>query len=374
MKLRGKVSWFGGPNDMGVSPSEGLAFIYQVEDAPHLFLAKQPPNTTGLARRLNPEVAYIACRWDYDVYPKPSLLENIATVRAIKTGKILPAYPADWGPHADTDRVADISPGLMEALGITTDDEVEIIYPSEVQGEIAMLPYPRIVISSGHGLHIRGASGILDEVDEARRVVDQVAEELSARGVEVTVFHDNTSDDQDENLKRIVDTHNSYARDLDISVHFNAYEDTEKEMGTEVLYVTQDKLADQVSDAIATAGKFIDRGPKYRDELYFLNNTEKPAILIETCFVDSTADAELYGDNFDAICEAIADVLTNDAPLVEKPPVISRPELPTIPSRPPEPGTQPMVYVEVAVPDGVGFKISVNGVVLFNSNEENLSS
>ena len=29
-----------------------------------------------------------------------------------------------------------------------------------------------IIISSGHGKYIRGASGYLDEVDEARRVVD----------------------------------------------------------------------------------------------------------------------------------------------------------------------------------------------------------
>ena len=41
------------------------------------------------------------------------------------------AWPADWGPHGDTNRVADLSPGLMENLGITTDDEVEVIYPYE---------------------------------------------------------------------------------------------------------------------------------------------------------------------------------------------------------------------------------------------------
>jgi hypothetical protein len=50
-------------------------------------------------------------------------------VRAPKTGKQFIAHPADWGPHEDTGRVADISPGLMQALGITTDDEVEVLYP-----------------------------------------------------------------------------------------------------------------------------------------------------------------------------------------------------------------------------------------------------
>ena len=119
MRLRGKVSWFGGPDDTGVSPDEGLAFIYDVDDAPHLFLDEQPAGTTGLARRLDPEQPYIACRWDYDVHPKESLLQHKAMVRSPRTGRFTTAYPADWGPHVDTDRVADISPGLMEMLGIT---------------------------------------------------------------------------------------------------------------------------------------------------------------------------------------------------------------------------------------------------------------
>lgn len=60
--ISGKVSWFGGPNDDGVAPDEGLAFIYDIDDAPHLFLDKQPEGTTGLARRLNPEMPYIRHR------------------------------------------------------------------------------------------------------------------------------------------------------------------------------------------------------------------------------------------------------------------------------------------------------------------------
>ena len=64
------------------------------------------------------------------------------------------------------------------------------------------MSYNRIVISSGHGKYVRGASGILDEVDEARRVVERVADELRDRDVEVKVFHDDISDSQNENLNR----------------------------------------------------------------------------------------------------------------------------------------------------------------------------
>ena len=66
----------------------------------------------------------------------------------------------------------------------------------------------KLCISSGHGLKIRGASGILDEVDEARRVVEQLFTDLSGYGIEVEVYHDDVSTTQDENLNRIVDWHN----------------------------------------------------------------------------------------------------------------------------------------------------------------------
>jgi hypothetical protein len=136
LNLRGRVSWFGGPDDYasgGVSETEGLAFIFDVDTAPHLFLNGA---TEALARNLNPAVPYIACRWNYDDFPKEMLasMEHVALVRAPKTGRAFCAWPADWGPAGpesdhDTGRVADISPGLMEYLGIQTDDEVEVTFP-----------------------------------------------------------------------------------------------------------------------------------------------------------------------------------------------------------------------------------------------------
>jgi N-acetylmuramoyl-L-alanine amidase len=180
-----------------------------------------------------------------------------------------------------------------------------------------------VVISSGHGLLVRGASGYLDEVDEARSVVEQLAVELQYRGVMVKVFHDDTSHSQNENLNTIVNFHNAQVRDLDVSVHFNAYEQVSKPMGTEVLYVTQSGLAGQVAAAIAESGKLINRGAKKRTDLFFLNSTEMPSILIEVCFVDSEADAELYKTHFKAICAGIADVLGGDMVPATEPPATS---------------------------------------------------
>jgi N-acetylmuramoyl-L-alanine amidase len=190
----------------------------------------------------------------------------------------------------------------------------------------------KFVISSGHGLHIRGASGYLDEVDEARKVVEQVATVLRGEGSTVTTFHDDVSTTQSQNLDRIVDYHNAQPpHDWDVSVHFNAYQTTPNPMGTEVLYVsgTGEGMARAIVNKIASVG-FINRGPKKRTDLAFLNGTNEPAVLIETCFVDSKADHDLYKREFMATCHAIAEGLAGHA--IE---TGSEPEPPEQPVTPP---------------------------------------
>jgi N-acetylmuramoyl-L-alanine amidase len=172
------------------------------------------------------------------------------------------------------------------------------------------MSYRSIVISSGHGKYVRGASGIIDEVEEARIFTERLAKELRASGVDVVTFHDDTSHDQSTNLNTITDFHNDRVRELDVSVHFNASEQTSKPVGVEVLYVTQSALAGQLSAAIATAGKLINRGGKKRSDLHFLNATDEPSVMLEVCFVDSQADCDLYRDNFDDIVCAVAGALS----------------------------------------------------------------
>jgi N-acetylmuramoyl-L-alanine amidase len=165
----------------------------------------------------------------------------------------------------------------------------------------------QIVISSGHGLKVLGASGYIDEVNEARVVVEAVADVLLKHGFGVVTFHDDVSTTQNENLETIVEFHNQQQRDLDVSIHFNAYTTTDKAMGTEVLYASSEGAdhASHVVNAMAKAG-FINRGAKKRTDLYFLNQTDECAILIEVCFVDSRADCDLYEARFDTICRLIA--------------------------------------------------------------------
>lgn len=203
-----------------------------------------------------------------------------------------------------------------------------------------MAAYSSFAISSGHSTKCRGADGYLDEVDEATRVVDKLGELLKAGGVPVKTFHDTVSTSQNENLNRIVNWHNSQSRELDISVHLNAYQTTSSPMGTECLYVTQSTLSGTVAMMLSEAGEFINRGPKYRSDLFVLNNTNKPCILIEVCFVDSKADASLYEENFEDICLAICEAITGQS--IQPGPTPPEPE-PGPEPEPVPPGQRPTI-------------------------------
>jgi len=184
----------------------------------------------------------------------------------------------------------------------------------------------RVCISSGHSRFVSGAVGVLNEVNEARRVVPVVARHLRSAGATVTEFHDDVSRTQSANLGAIVAYHNRQNRDLDVSVHFNAFQKTENPRGTEVLHRSNQALAARVSRAMADAAGFINRGAKTRTDLSFLNRTNKPAILLEVCFVDSAADARLYNRHFEDICRSIAESIL-DRPVT--PP--QNPETNTVP-------------------------------------------
>lgn len=174
----------------------------------------------------------------------------------------------------------------------------------------------RVVISAGHALKVRGASGspippYMDEYNENVRVVNKVWSLLppEAQG---GMFIDTHSTSQNQNLNAIVNYHNSRTRDLDVSVHFNAAAQTASLQGTEVLHhpntsSSNKQLAASLSSAMAGVGTWPNRGAKPRGDLFFLNSTNKPAILIETCFVTSSGDASHYNAAFDELCRTIAE-------------------------------------------------------------------
>lgn len=128
--LRGKMSTFGGEGDTGMSSDEGLALIQDehVSDLAEYFV---DPDGSAKGHNLDPKKFFIATRWSYGVTSKKFLRENKVSVSNPLTGVELEAQPVDWGPAKWTDRVADLSEGLAEALGLKTDDECVVSVPME---------------------------------------------------------------------------------------------------------------------------------------------------------------------------------------------------------------------------------------------------
>ena len=200
----------------------------------------------------------------------------------------------------------------------------------------------KIVISSGHGLHIPGAKDLIDEVIEARRVTDRVAEILQDAGVDVSVFHDDTTRPPDNTVNTINAYHNKLQRDLDVSVHFNSVAGGTRDegIGVETLYregnAEMRNLASRISKAISKASGLILRrndGTWGRNDLGFLSRTNiDRAVLLEICFVNSRTDVRLYQENFEDICRGIAESLIGrgiDSHLMQSQPV--KPPQPTKP-------------------------------------------
>ena len=169
----------------------------------------------------------------------------------------------------------------------------------------------KVILSAGHGAKVSGANGFIKEHDEAVRLGKRVVEIL---GKEAIFFEEKTATTQRQNLSNIVAYHNSKARALDVSLHYNSAASSAA-TGSECLYLNPKlkNLSAKMSKAMAGAMGINDRGAKYRPELYFLRNTAKPAILLEVCFVSSKKDSDAYKKNFEKLAQSIAKVLADYA-------------------------------------------------------------
>ncbi len=161
-------------------------------------------------------------------------------------------------------------------------------------------------ISAGHnpdGKTACGAIGLIKESTEARNVVSHMIKFARQEGKTVYDCTCNNGTGQKDVLKKICAKCNQHKVDLDISVHFNSFNGSAK--GVEVIYVNKKvaSVAASVAKSVSSKLGIVNRGIKYRDNLYFLNNTASPAILIECCFVDNKEDVSKY--NAEKMAKAI---------------------------------------------------------------------
>lgn len=157
-----------------------------------------------------------------------------------------------------------------------------------------------IAIDAGHNSPPAdtGATGLAFEDNLTKPLAAAISKLLIAKGHIVTDCAYPQSKTLIESLTGRVEIANRSGADLYLSVHFNKFldgaETTKEAMGAEVFAVSESskKIANRVLDKIVALG-FKRRSVK-DNGLYVLIHTNMPAILVESFFLDSIADFELF--------------------------------------------------------------------------------
>lgn len=172
----------------------------------------------------------------------------------------------------------------------------------------------KIAVRGGHTEKAPGASALIDELTENRKVKDSVVKYLKELGHEVldVTPAKNSNLTVSTDLSYGVDKANNWGAELFVSIHFNkAYDSYNGALGSEVCVYSTHEIAQRVVDALEELG-FKNRGQKIRTGLYELKHTKMKAMIVETCFVEATEDVELYKKlGPDAVGKAIAEAIVN---------------------------------------------------------------
>ena len=172
----------------------------------------------------------------------------------------------------------------------------------------------KIAVRGGHTELCTGASALIDELTEDRKVTAAVIKYLRELGNEVLDVTPpvNYTSDEYEDLAYGVNKANEWGADLFVSFHFNkAYDSYNGALGSEVCVYSTHEIAQRVVNALGYLG-FKNRGQKVRTNLYELKHTNMKAMIVETCFIEATEDVELYKKlGPDSIGKAIAEAIAN---------------------------------------------------------------
>lgn len=184
----------------------------------------------------------------------------------------------------------------------------------------------RFGVDSGHNISPddTGAVGIEVEDKLTLAVGNKLRSELAAAGHSVINCTPNSATGLIDSLTQRVNKANSNNVDIFISIHFNKFLDgsatTNNAMGCEIHTLSNvgSGIAKPILEKMTNLG-FVDRGVQSTN-LFVLRKTSMPAILIEVCFLDSTADMSLFNSiGVDKIANAIANGLIGEHQSTVKP-------------------------------------------------------
>lgn len=161
-------------------------------------------------------------------------------------------------------------------------------------------------IHAGHnpaGKIACGASDLLDESKEDRKITKAIIKYLKKAGATTYDCTVNNGTSQSDVLKKICAKCNQHSATLDVSIHLNSGRNDHKADGKlggfEVWGTEYSGVKKEVAErAVANMKKvgFTPHGDPYKKTsgLYYLNHTKAKALLLEICFVDDKDDYLLY--------------------------------------------------------------------------------
>ena len=133
----GLCSEFGGARDVGMAHDTGLT-LYEWHEADRATSLFHPgPRELETWKRLKVGAFYVALPFMGSAGAQPFRRQlQCADIRVtcLRTGRSALARCVDRGPAPGTGRVVDCSPGLLAAIGATTDDRVRVEVLSHVDG------------------------------------------------------------------------------------------------------------------------------------------------------------------------------------------------------------------------------------------------
>lgn len=161
---------------------------------------------------------------------------------------------------------------------------------------------PTIAVDIGHNVPrpmLRGAiNGAYDEDYLTKVVGEKIIYKLRNLGYNVVDTLPKGKFTQADELKQRSTVANLNEVDKLISIHFNSSDQTNNEMGSEVLHSNtngQSKLlAENIANKLSNEFNFKNRGARYRDNLYILTNTKAPSVIVEGMFITSKGDMDKF--------------------------------------------------------------------------------
>jgi len=226
----------------------------------------------------------------------PPILKNSTTMVPIKFLEEYIEAKIEW--YKDTSIVNIVIENeeiIARAESVSRSYEKRTKYPNAVNKVV--------VVDAGHGGSEVGANyGGVYEKDVNLKIAKYVKEELEKNGVRVYMTR---SGDVTTSLSYRTTLANSINADLFVSVHNNAMTNKSSINGTEVLYptssivkngITSYSLAKKLQEVVTKEAGTYNKGIINRNNLYVLNKTNMPAVIVEVAYMSNWSDLKNLKD------------------------------------------------------------------------------